>query len=497
MGVVIRQSFWGTIIAYLGVVIGYFNALYLRPEFLTLDQIGIFTLVTANAMLISPFCSAGMPGTFIKYFPELKKTSTLKNQFFTLQLLIVIILSGLILTIGYLNKNWILSYFISNSPDYTYYLIITGIIIGVNSIFDMLFAYCRTLLQVLVPIFLRDVFLRVGSLMLIGGFALGFWNFNLAVKGLAINYTLALVFLFLYLIIKHKLRFSFDLRRVDKHWKLRIINFGAYIMLLALSLSILNNIHYSQITSILGLRANGIFTTCFFIGVIVEMPRRNMINIMSPLFSKALQENKMVQVDQMYKKGSVTMAVFGVLLFIGILTNLEDLFFFIPQGSALQEGYWVVVAICATKLIVMLFSFSHEILVYSTYHRYALYFQLIGAPLLIILNIVLLPKWGIAAAGLSYFITITFQSLIRFLFLKTKFQLYPFSRAHLRLLLVAILVFVIFWAIQFPFSPILNIAVRSILTTMVFVIIIFKMNISPDINQLIQSTFEKVLKIKI
>ena len=110
--------------------------------------------------------------------------------------------------------------------------------------------------------------------------------------------------------------------------------------------------------------------------MIVEMPRRNMLKVISPIFSKAMQEQDMKQVNRMYKKGSITMAVFGALLFIGILTNLNDLFIFIPQGNGFSEGFWVVVAVCITKLIVMIFSFSQEIIVFSSYYKYALYFQI-------------------------------------------------------------------------------------------------------------------------
>ena len=494
MGVVIRQSFWGTAIAYVGVLVGYFNTLYLRPEFLSLDQIGLFTLVTANAMLISPFCSAGMPGTLIKYFPELKNTEGLKNQFFTLQFLIVIGLNALLLFIAYLSRDWIASFFILKSPEYVPYLIITGIIIIVNSAFDMFYAYCRVLLNVLFPTFLRDVFLRMGAILLIGGFAMHWWSFQMAVQGLAIMYLLALVILFIYLMVKYEFRFSFDFSKIDRSWKKRMISFGGYLMLLAFSLSILNNIHYAQISAILGPAANGIFTTCFFIGIVIEMPRRNMVNVISPIFSKAIQEGKMLQVDELYKKGSITMGVFGILLFIGVLTNLDDLFRFIPQGSDFQKGYWVVVAICSAKLVVMLFSFSQEILVYSKHHRFALYFQLIAALVLVISNIIFLPIWGIVGAGISYLLVTVIQSVIRYFFLKNKFQLDPFSSAHLRLILVGLIVFTLFWVTPFPFSPVVSIILRSVLTTILYVGIVYALNISPDINQLIRSTFEKVLK---
>ncbi|MCP4458492.1 MAG: oligosaccharide flippase family protein [Cytophagales bacterium] len=497
MGVVIRQSFWGTAIAYLGVLIGYFNTLYLRPEFLTLDQIGIFTLVTANAMLISPLCSAGMPGTLIKYFPEIGSQRKLKDQFFTLQFLIVIILNLLIGLVAYLNADWIAGLFREKSSTYVNYLAITGIIIITNSVFELMFAYCRSLLNVIIPSFIRDVALRTGAVILIGGYVLDYWTFHGAVQGLAINYAIALIALFLYLIIKHNLRFTSSFSEIDIEWKKRIFRFGMFLMLMAISFSVMNNVNYLQISTTLGSRANGIFTTCFFIGVIVEMPRRNMLKIVSPLFSKAMQTNDLESVNRMYQKGSITMSVLGLLLCIGILTNIDDLFTFIPQGSAFQEGFWVVVIICATKLMVMLFSFSQEIMVFSKYYKYSLYYQIFSAILLVTLNVILLPIYGLVGAGFSYAIAVFFNTFLRYIFLKKRMHVDPFVKAHVPLLVISAFTLLVFIYLPFPFNPFVNIVVRSLLTTLVFVTAIFKTNISEDINQLIRLGFEKVLKIKI
>lgn len=497
MGIVIRQSFWGTAFAYLGVLIGFFNTLYLRPEFLTLAQMGLFTLVTSSAMMISPFCSAGMPGTFIKYFPELNKNNVQKNQFFTLQLLIILMLNSLVVAIGYLGKDWIVGFFQEKSSEYVHFISISGVVIIANSMFDILFAYCRVLLRVIVPSFIRDVALRAGSVVLVGGYALGYWSFSDAIQGLAINYVVAVSALFAYLIIRHKLRLTFQVSEIGIEWRKKMINFGTFLMLLALSSAIVNNISYLQISTILGAEANAIFATCFFIGVIVELPRRSMLTIVSPLFSTYMKTNDLARVDKLYKKGSVTMSVFGLLLLIGILTNLSDLFKFIPQGSSFSEGLWVAVLVGLSKLFLMVFSFSQEILVYSKYNKYLLAFQLISASLLVTLNVFLIPIYGLLGVGISYLIATTASMIIRLVFLNSKLGLNPFTKKHLPLMGIGIFTLILFLIIPFPFTSFINIVIRSILTTLVFVIAIFKMKISPDINGLIRTTFENVLKIKL
>lgn len=451
-----------------------------------MGQIGVMSLITANAMMVSPFCTAGMPATWIREFPSFKDDPIKKNQYFSYQLLVVLALNVVVISAGYLLKDWIASRFVQETPEYIQYLGITAIIIVVNSLFEHLNGYCRTILQIIFPSFLRDVFLRLAAIVLVGGFAMNFWDFETAARGLAINYVSALILLYLYLLLKHKLKFTFSFDLVKSEDRRNILNYGGFFMLMALSFAILNNASIPQIASHLGDDAAGIFTTCFFIGVVIEMPQRNMLKVLSPIFSKAMKEYNMTQVERMYQKGSVTMGVFGCLLFIGIVTNIDDLFSFIPQGSGFATGYWIVIGVCATKLISMIFSFSSEIIVFSEKFRYILIAQLIAALILVATNEVLLPRYGLESSAISYFLGYMFFVLIKFIWTKNWFGISPFTSKHLHLSGISILVLALFFFLPIPFGPVFSIVVRSILTTILFTGLIYAFKVSEDINSIIE-----------
>ena len=470
MGVVIKQSFWGTFIAYFGVAIGYINTLYLRPQFFSLDEIGLFTLVTANAMMISPLCSIGMNGTYIKFFPTLKDSPLLAKQFFSFQLFLIILANIFILSIAFLNRDWIMAMFSKGSSDYANYLSITAIIVIVNSLFDQLYAYSSTILKVIFPAFLREVFLRLAAIVLVIGYALGYFDFDWAIKGLAINYTLVVLILFIHLIMVRKLRFSIKFNLISKEWKQKIFSFGLYSMSMAVSFAVLNNTSYNQVSSMMGDAFNGIFVTCFFIGVIVEMPRRNMARVVAPLLSESINQNDLKQTETLYKKSSITMSAIGLLLFIGILTNVNDLFSFIPKGNDFAMGYGVVLAVCAAKLVLMISSFAGEIINFSKHYKYNLLFQVFAALFLIVANYFLIPLYGLNGVATSYFLTIFFHAVIKNAFVQKHFGIHPLMNSHFRLLGVGIFTFTIFHVFDTPLSPIINILIRSILTSVLFYI---------------------------
>ncbi|MEQ9467084.1 MAG: polysaccharide biosynthesis C-terminal domain-containing protein [Ekhidna sp.] len=495
MGVVIKQSFWGTFIAYLGVIVGYVNTLYLRAEYFDLAQIGVFTLVTANAMIVSPISSFGMGSSFIKYFPSFKEER--RDEFFTFLFLITLVGNLLVLLVLFLFKDSITARYLETAPMYADYIAITGVIIVSNSFFELFFSYSRTILKVVFPSLLRDIYLRIGSLFVVLGYALSWWGFSTAVVGLGLVYLLAFIFLLLQLITTHNFRFKFNFEFIDREWKAKLFKFGTYSMMLAGSFALINNITYDQVTTILGSDMNGIYTTCFFIALIVEMPRRNMAKVISPIISTEFDRKNMTEVDKLYKRSSITMSVIGFLLFIGIVTNLQDLFNFIPKGSAFQAGFWVVVGVCFAKLILMASSFAGEIINYSHLYKYNLIFQVVAAVILVGLNYFMISSWGLNGAAISYVIAITIHVILKLSFVKHHFGIHPFDRSHLPLFIIGVAVTVGAYFFQPAFHPVINIAIRSILTVFVFIVLIYQFRISADINKIIHSTFERFLKINL
>lgn len=446
-------------------------------------------------MMVSPISSFGAGSSFMKFFPSFDESK--RNRLFSFLFLVSVIGNALIVLTGYLFKDVIAQRYVETSPTYIDYLFVTGMVIVSNSLFDLFFSYSRSILKVVFPSFLRDVYLRLGSLFIVVGYAASWWNFDWAVIALGIVYLSAFLILFTQLAIQFNFRFDFNLASIDKVYRKKLLRFGSYAMLLAGSFAVINNISYDQITAVLGPDMTGIFTTCFFIGVVVEMPKRNMAKVMIPLISRASAENDVTTIKSIYQRSSITMSVIGLLFTIGIVTNLQDLFAFIPKGSAFQTGFWVVIFVCLSKLALMISSFAGEIINFSKNYQYNLYFQVASAVVLIVLNGILIPIYGINGAGFSYAVSILFHIILKWFYVKYLLKISPLTMAHIPLLLISAVIFASAFYFQPDLGPIINIIIRSLLTTVLFVFLIYRFQISQDINNLIRSTFERFLKIKL
>ncbi|MFY8112280.1 MAG: lipopolysaccharide biosynthesis protein, partial [Flavobacterium sp.] len=92
-------------------------------------------------------------------------------------------------------------------------------------------------------------------------------------------------------------------------------------------------------------------------------------------------------------------------------------------------------------------------------------------------------------------LSITAYSIAKLYFVVNRMHLYPFSKQTMVSIGITFVLFLLFYFWQFPFHPLIGITLKSILLTVMYVYTNYKMVISPEINQAIDTIFIK-LKIK-
>ena len=92
MGVVRNQSIKNSISFYIGMAIGAINTVIIYPnafnkELGNLEHLGLLQVILAYAIVISTFTTLGVPKTFLRFFPAIKK----KGQLYFLALVIPLV----------------------------------------------------------------------------------------------------------------------------------------------------------------------------------------------------------------------------------------------------------------------------------------------------------------------------------------------------------------------------------------------------------------------
>ena len=111
--------------------------------------------------------------------------------------------------------------------------------------------------------------------------------------------------------------------------------------------------------------------------------------------------------------------------------------------------------------------------------------------LTVALNMLFIPGYGILGSAFATLLSITLYSLAKLLFVVKRLDLYPFTNQTIHSFVLTFALFVVFYFWDFPFHPILNITLKSVLVTLFYVALHYKMNVSAEVNQVIQNVAAK------
>lgn len=489
MGVVIKQSIRSSIIAYLGVAIGYVNVLWLYPYFLTTEQVGLFRLIQSSAYLLATFGQIGLGQSLVKFFPEQKENKGFLSSILIGGMLGFFLLSALALVF----RESIVNYFSKESALFVDYFQVTLLVSFLIIQFQLLEAFSRSLLRIVIPTLLRDIGLRVLTTIALILYGFEFISFQSLIYSLLGIYGLVFIGLAVHLRIQGHLHLKVSFGFLKKGVGKRILTFGLYSLIGAGGTQIILQIDSIMISGALGLEATGVYTIAFFIGVVIEMPKRAITQISSALLAQAFNKGDMAAVKKLYQQTSINQMIIGTLLLIGIWANLDSIYSFIPNNEAYLNGFNVVLFIALGKLSDMAFGTNGEIIVMSKYYKFNVVAVSILAILTIVLNLFLIPQYGIEGAAIASFLSMFLFNIMKFAFVWSKFKIQPFTIATVKFILIALMVIILNNLLPSIENTYLDILFRSTVITASLLALTYIFKVSKEVNELINSRLNKYL----
>jgi O-antigen/teichoic acid export membrane protein len=229
--------------------------------------------------------------------------------------------------------------------------------------------------------------------------------------------------------------------------------------------------------------------------LVISVPMRAMHQITYPITAKLMSEKKWEELNELYKKSSVSLQVIGGLLYIGILVNLNQVYNLLPD-EGYRQGIFVVFTIGLSKYFDLILGINNAIIFNSKYYRAVLLLGVLLVVVIVLLNMYFIPEYGLNGAAIATLIAITLYSLAKLFFVVVKMKLFPFTNKNLISLGITVLTFFVFYFWEFSFHPILNIVLKSILVTLFYLVINYALKVSSDINYVMRNTLSKVLQMK-
>ncbi|WP_229310879.1 lipopolysaccharide biosynthesis protein [Larkinella soli] len=495
MGIIIRQSLKASLGSYIGVGIGIINQLFVSVKLLTTDQLAISRLLLENSLVFAAFAHLGTPFIADRFFGYYRDHHSRNRGFLGFLLLYPILGIGLFAALYFGFEHQIQSYFAKESAKLVPYHVLVVPLTIFWIYITVLEAYCRNNSRIAIPTFIREVYLKLANILVVLLFGLGWVSFDWMLYLMVACYGLAVVILLIYIYKLGKFSLRFDFNSLKEGLLRQMAYFGLFVVLGGVGVQVVYFIDRTMLSHNEGLTSTAIFIIATYIGSIIEIPRKAITQISTPLLANSLRTNDLRHVRELYHKSSLNQLLVGGLVFLLIWTNIDGIFSLLPKADIYRQGKLVVLLIALSKLFDMATGLNGEIINYSKYFRFATYLMILMALTAVGTNAYFIPLYGYNGAALATALTTLLFALGKVGLVWIFFRMLPFTLSGAKAFLILAGVYGV--SLVLPewngnwFEILLGISVRSAVLTLLFTGLVLGMRVSEDVNYTVSAMWAR------
>lgn len=448
-------------------------------HFLGEDYYGLTAFLLSSANIMMPLMAFGIQNTLVRFYAE-HQTEEEKSRFLNLMLVLPLLLVVPIFIGMTLYYNEIAELLSQENPiifEYVWMIPVIGLFMGY---FEIFYAWVKVHLKSVFGNFVKEVLLRIFISIFLLAVHLNWLT--------SIHFVYSLVFIYFTMMVVMAY-VAFKVRKPEFHLqfpkdKKEVLLYSAFIIFSSGIAVLLLDIDKFMIGQYIPIKEAAYYSVAIFIALTISVPMRAMHQITHPITTDLMARKKHNELNDLYKKTAITLQVVGGFIMLGILTNIHQVYALLPEKYS--GGISVVFLISFSKFFDLMLGNNNSIIFNSKYYRTVLILGLCLVVVTVGLNMVFIPSFGIEGAAIATLISIGLYSIAKLMFVVFKMKLFPFTQKTIISLLLIALTFVVFYFWSFPFHPIVNILLKSILLSVWYWFLNFRLAISEDINTVVK-----------
>lgn len=482
MGIVRNQTLRGTAWSYLGALLGFVNIVLLSPKVFSTGEIGVVQLLMSLATMLAQFSSLGFTNVINRLFPWFRDDREKHNGF--LGLAMIITLAGFILALVFLK--FYSPYFervnMERSPliaEYSFYL---PALLLITLLFNLLDNYNKVLYDAVLGTFLKEFLFRVLNFGLICLFWFGVIDFSGYLFGYVISQGVPLIIIFISLLVRGEISLKVKPAYINHGLRKEIFFLSLFGILTGFSSIILTTLDKVFINTYLGENEVGIYAIATYFAVMIALPGRSVAKISIPFLAESWKNDDLDTIYDLYKRSSINQYAIGLLIFTGLVVNLDNISRLLPEAYGNSGG--VIIMVGLGYLISIIAGINGIILSTSTLYRYQTWLMFILVALFVGTSMIFIPLYGINGAALATMISNIIYNMLGVVVAGRKFGIWPFSSSHLKMTFLAVAAALAGFVLP-QISLVADILLRSLLVTVVYTAGLYYWRLSDDVNSLI------------
>lgn len=490
MGKIKEQTIQGTIYSYLGVLLGFVISGLLMPRFFSTSQNGLINLLIAWSGLFAQFATLGFGNATGRLFSWFRDEKSQHHGFTALMLMVGMTGFAIALIALILFKDNIVRTKegdVSIISDYFLYLIPLVFFTAFYLLFDV---YFKMLYRTVVGTFLKEFLLRVFILIALLLFFAGWIDFRGFVVAYVVANCLPAFIMFAALVYQRQISLKPEWGFISHEMARALVSMSFFGVIVGFSNVLVLSVDRIMVEKMIGMDAAGVYSITFFFGTLVVIPARSLRKIAGTMLAEAWKNKDMKTIEEIYSKSIVNQLLIGVLIFIGLWSNIHNVFEILPKDY--ESGKWVIFFVALAGLVEMSSGVSEILVQTSAFYRFSALLNGLFLIFVLIFNYLFIRLYGLMGAAIANVVAYLLTNFIRYGFLYQKLSLRPFRWAHLLALLIGAVVYLLSTLIPVIKPFVLDIVLRSGAITLIFTVLAYKLQISEDVNQSIDSLIHRI-----
>ncbi|HRI00420.1 MAG TPA: oligosaccharide flippase family protein [Saprospiraceae bacterium] len=497
MGVVARQSIKASIVNYIGLGVSLLSTLFIFP--LDLKLYGLYGFIISTSIILTALSSFGSGGVAVRYFPKYQDAENGHGGLLKLSLLINCLGWVIFTALFFLFYPAIKQYTLQKNQDALPYLTYIIPLVFAISLYGLFNNYLMNFHRVAMPSAITNS-LKIALPLL---FLLCYFH------TITIHQFFLLLCLFsfgqlLLIVLYTYQQGQLFLRRpilalTDQQYKSMLVYsflsvFGGLASVIALQFDSI------MVANLLGLEANGKYMLAVFMAASCYIPATMILTAMLPVISKHLNDNNLIELNKAYKNVSVAVLIPTLFLASGLFICFVPLRDLMVNSEKLNGVATALVFLMFARIVDGATSINGYILSFSTYYKYDLVFLILLSVSNVYLNSKLIPLLNISGAAIATFISVCLYNFAKSVFIYKKFNLHPLTSSLFILIALSLILSAALFYIPRTSFPVLDILIRGVLFSSIYLSGCYYLNISKEYNQLLDHIFSmlktKVLRFK-
>lgn len=433
----------------------------------------------------------GLYNSIAKFFPLFRNESKDHNGFLLVVAAITLVAFLLITLIYLIFKPVILDFFKDNSSlyiEYYFVLIPLSLFLLLYNIFESL---ARSIFKTVYAVFLKEFLFRVLTSVLILFYITSILSFeNFVFAYIILN---GFISLLLMISVIHSGEFSILglKRKVNaRRWR-EVIKFSSYSFVGSSTYMLAENIDKILIGSYVGLTMVGVYSVFFYIAGVLKFPARAIYRIALPVIAVSWKGDDIKNIQEIYYRSSRLLHIIGSIIFICLMINLNSLLLFFNK-TEYGENYMLLILLGFSALIDVTGGINSDIIATSSKFRYDGIFNAVYLIVCIILNFIFIQLYGATGAAIATLVSMFLFKFGKWNFIRVKFKMQPFDLKYFYLISISAVSFLVGATIPAISNIIVDVIVRSAITTIVFFSPIIFFKLDPDVVRIFRNLKDKL-----